>query len=264
MQATEDNSIPSSSDSEVAVFITCLVNQLRPGLGFATAALLQSAGFRVTIPAQQTCCGQPNYNNGDPHHARLAAQHHIAIFAQFNQVVVPSASCAGMIKNHYPALFKADDPFHEKAKTLAEKTWEVSDFLVHFGLANLPSNPHFQQTVTHHDSCSALREMAVTAQVRQLVKHCLPHCRWVELADSEVCCGFGGTFCTKFNAISQHMGRAKLKCMARTEADYATSLDLGCLLQLQSLQEVAPLEPPIKLRHLIELLAEQLDSIYES
>ncbi|MDX1694644.1 MAG: (Fe-S)-binding protein [Ketobacteraceae bacterium] len=238
--------------TEVAFFVTCLVNTLRPDAGFAAIRLLEAAGFNVAVPRAQTCCGQPNYNNGDPAHAANGARAVIEAFSPWQQVVVPSASCAGMIRNHYPRLL-ADDPIWlPRARALAEKTRELAEFLAPVA-HRLPSNPDFTGRLTHHHSCSALREIGVTQPVEALLSHCLPNADVRELQEPEACCGFGGTFCVKFHAVSGKMGQNKLADIRSTGAATTTSLDLGCQLHLQSLQT----QGDIELIHLAELLVRE-------
>ena len=253
--AASNNRSALRTRGDVALFVTCLVNTLRPALGFATVRLLEAAGYNVVVPEDQTCCGQPNYNNGDPAHGAAAARATIDAFAPWQQVVVPSASCAGMIRNHYPRLLVDDPVWHQKALSLAERTWELAAFL-HQSLDRLPQNPAFSSTLTHHDSCSALREVKVTGPVRELLAHCLPNATLNELSEPEACCGFGGTFCAKFNEVSQKMAQNKLDDINATEAAVATSLDLGCHLQLQSVKQIP--QADTELVHLAELLAREL------
>ena len=258
----------NATTNKIALFVTCLVNSLRPGVGFAAVKLLETAGFQVVVPRSQTCCGQPNYNNGDSGHGVDAARHFIEVFEPFATVLVPSASCAGMIKHHYPRLLAEDPHWSPRAKALAERVQELTAFLGE-QLEKLPRNPDFKGTLTHHDSCSALREMKVTGPVRQLIGHCLPNAVFTELSEPEACCGFGGTFCIKFNDVSRKMGSSKLNDINATGAGIATSQDLGCLLQLESLSQkphASPDNPPdslpdattnLQLLHLAELLARE-------
>ena len=240
----------------VALFVTCLVNSLRPGVGFAAAKLLHAAGFTVVVPETQSCCGQPNDNNGDPASARRAARGFIEAFEAYPSIVVPSASCAGMIRNHYPRLLKDDPEWLARFARLQERIYELADFLwIHH--ARLPVNTGYKSTLTHHDSCSALREMKVTPQVRRLLSYCLPNANFAELAEPEACCGFGGTFCIKFNAVSRKMGNNKLTDINSTGAEVATSLDSGCILHLQSLQQRDDKEAT-PFMHLAELLAQRI------
>lgn len=236
----------------VALFATCLLNNFRPSIGFAAVKLLEAAGYRVIVPKNQSCCGQPNYNNGDPDGARNAAQTFFKTFAGIDRIVVPSASCGGMIKNHFPRLM-AGTVWEEQAQSLANNTWELADFLYQQSINPLPKNESFTEAIAHHDSCSSLREMKVTHQVRKLIQHSLPNAKLVELTEPEACCGFGGTFCVKFNGISQKLGNNKLKDIAHTQATVVSSLDLGCNLHLQSL---APHQSTnLNIVHFAELLA---------
>ena len=261
MSATSDRTAcinqpqPPADHAVVALYVTCLVNSLRPSVGFATASLLEAAGFRVVVPETQTCCGQPNYNNGDPASARRAAMVFIETFEDFPYIIVPSASCAGMIRNHYPRLLENHPQWQERLKRVNPRVYELADFLWHHH-DRLPVNSDFCDTLTHHDSCSALREVAVSEQVRLLIHHCLPNATFRELQEPEACCGFGGTFCVKFNAVSRKMGHNKLTDIVTTGAALATSLDSSCLMQLQSLQNAS--DTTVSLLHLAELLAREI------
>ena len=239
----------------LALFVTCLVNDFRPEVGFATIRLLQSLGFSPEVPESQTCCGQANYNNGDNSSALKAAQQTISCLDPYDIVIVPSASCAGMIRNHYVKLLSHDTYWHPKAVFLSEKTFELSEFLAKQGLEKFPRNNELKATITHHQSCSSRRETQAWEQTGEIVKHAFPRSEWIELQEPEACCGFGGSFCVKFNAISSHMGNSKLADIQTTQASIATSLDLGCLLHLESLQK-----DPIntELLHFAELIARSL------
>jgi L-lactate dehydrogenase complex protein LldE len=215
----------------VALFVTCLVDLMRPRIGFAALELLEAAGCEVAVPESQTCCGQPGWNSGDRRAARALAERVIAAFEPFAYVVAPSGSCAGMIKVHYPALFAGDAAWGARAEALAAKTWELTDFLVR--VARLERVPgRFAGTITYHDSCAGLRELGVKQQPRAL----LASLRGVELRemrDAEVCCGFGGTFSVKFGDISAAMAQAKCEHIAASGAGAVVLGDLGCMLNIE-------------------------------
>lgn len=251
----KDHAQPQQPQQEVALFATCLVNSYRPEIGFAAAHLLEMAGCRVSVPYLQSCCGQPNYNNGDPKQAKQVAKNLVREFEAYDYVVVPSASCAGMIKNHYPTLFADEPQWLTRIEVLAAKTWELVTFLVENAPNTLPVNTQLTGKATLHDSCSSLREIPAGQQARLLLERCFPNLTIVPLTEPEACCGFGGTFCVKFNAISRQMGNNKLQDIESTHAQYALSLDLGCLLHLESLQG-----NNIKLRHVLQFVADNLQS----
>ena len=147
---------------QVGLFVTCLVDLMRPSVGFAAVKLLEAAGCRVAVPAAQTCCGQPAYNSGDRADAKAIARQTIDAFEGFEYVVAPSGSCAGMLTKHYPELFEGDEAMSARARDLARRTYELVSFLTDVRGVNAVDTS-FSGTVTYHDSCSSLREMGVRA-----------------------------------------------------------------------------------------------------
>jgi L-lactate dehydrogenase complex protein LldE len=215
----------------VGLFVTCLVDLVRPRIGFAALELLEAAGCEVVVPAGQTCCGQPGWNSGDRAAARALAEKVIAEFEPFDCVVAPSGSCAGMIKVHYRELFTGEGAWLTRAEALAAKTYELTDFLVN--VARLQQVPgHFAGTITYHDSCAGLRELGVQQQPRALLAK-LPGIELREMKDAEVCCGFGGTFSVKFGDISAAMAQAKCERIQASGAGAVVLGDLGCMLNIE-------------------------------
>src|SRR5215469_2586026 len=153
---------PSPRAVRVGLFVTCLVDLIRPAVGFAAVKLLQDAGCRVDVPLQ-SCCGQPAYNSGDRATTRTIAEQVIAAFTPYDYVVAPSGSCAGMLKTHYPELFRDDAQWSARADAFAAKTFELVSFLVDV-LKVDKVTARFDGTVTYHDACSGLRELGVKAQ----------------------------------------------------------------------------------------------------
>jgi len=215
----------------VGLFVTCLVDLMRPRIGFAALELLEAAGCEVIVPETQTCCGQPGYNSGDRGSALALARKVVAEFADCEYVVVPSGSCAGMIRTHYPELFRDAPDDLERLRGLCARTYELTDFLVNeMKLERVPGS--FRGTVTYHDSCAGLRELGVKSQPRALLGR-VPGLALREMAEAETCCGFGGTFAVKFGEISTHI--AERKC-ANIEASGASAVvlgDLGCMLNIE-------------------------------
>ncbi|MFW2371927.1 MAG: (Fe-S)-binding protein [Gammaproteobacteria bacterium] len=235
----------------VALFVTCLIDLIRPRAGFAAVRLLQLAGCEVVVPEQQTCCGQPAYNNGDADNARAIACQVIDYLEGFSHVVIPSGSCAGMIVHHYPRLFDQEPAWQQRAEQLAGRCYELTQFLVDVvGMTNF--NAYYSGKVTYHDSCSARREMHVYEQPRLLLDKVTGLTR-VEPEDSEQCCGFGGTFSVKFAEISTAIVDAKVKHIGQTGADTLVAGDLGCLLNIAG--RLSRQHKPIKAFHIAELLA---------
>ena len=213
----------------VGFLSTCLVDLMRPGVGFAALRLLRANGISAVVPPGQTCCGQPAYNSGDHHGARRLALKTLDDFAGCDCVVVPSGSCAGMLRVHYPRLL--DGPHAERAAQLARNTYELTAFLTTVAKPkHIPGT--FRGTVTYHDSCSAQRELGIQAQPRALLAR-MPGVRLVEMQDRDVCCGFGGAFSVKFGDISAHLADNKCARIAETAVDAVAGGDLGCLLNIE-------------------------------
>lgn len=215
----------------VGLFVTCLVDLLRPRIGFATIRLLEAAGCEVIVPATQTCCGQPGYNSGDRSAARALALKLIDEFAGCEYVVLPSGSCAGMIRAHYPDVFRDDADNGQRAAALAAKTYELTDFLMNVArLERVPGS--FDGSVTYHDSCSGLRELGIKSQPRTLLSR-VPGLRLTEMNGAEECCGFGGAFAVKFGDISARIAERKCGNIQSSGADAIVGGDLGCLLNIE-------------------------------
>ncbi|MCX8113826.1 MAG: (Fe-S)-binding protein [Burkholderiaceae bacterium] len=215
----------------VGLFVTCLVDLVRPEIGFSALKLLELAGCHIEVPESQTCCGQPAYNSGDSATARALAERVLREFEGFDYVVVPSGSCGGQIATHYPDLFRDDPDLRARADALAEKTYELTDFLVNVApIDRLSSN--FRGTVTYHDSCSGLRELGVSTQPRELLAK-VPGAKLVEMKDCRNCCGFGGTFSLKYGEISAAIVDEKCRNIRATGADAVVLGDLGCMLNIE-------------------------------
>ncbi len=239
----------------VALFVTCLVDLFRPSVGFAAVKLLKAAGCTVEVPRSQTCCGQPGYNAGNRAAAEAIARQVIAAFEAYDYVVVPSGSCGGMLKAHYPELFENDPAMHARAVALSARTYELISFLVDVRkMATVGAR--FDGSVTYHDSCSGLRELGVKAQPRRLLSS-ITGLEIKELADAEVCCGFGGAFCVKYPAISDRMVADKAKSVAATGAGTLLAGDMGCLLNMAG--KLSREGAPVRVRHVAEVLAGMAD-----
>ncbi len=215
----------------IGLFITCLVDLMRPEIGLATVTLLERAGCTVEVPRTQTCCGQPGFNSGDIAAARVLAEKVLHEFSEFDYVVVPSGSCGGQIKVHYLELFRDDPDLKARAEQLAARTYELTDFLVNvLKVEQLDSK--FAGQITYHDSCSGLRELGVSAQPRRLLA-LVPGARLTEMKDSGNCCGFGGTFAIKYGNISSAIVDEKCRNIQATGADAVVLGDLGCMLNIE-------------------------------
>jgi L-lactate dehydrogenase complex protein LldE len=215
----------------VGLLVTCLVDLMRPRIGFAAIRLLEAAGYEVVVPAAQTCCGQPAYNSGDRETARALARKVIDEFESCDHVVAPSGSCAGMVRIHYPELFRDDAGTLDRVERLCARTYELTDFLEN--VAKLERVPGaFNGTVTYHDSCSGLRELGVKAQPRALLAK-VPGLTLKEMDEAEACCGFGGAFAVKYGEISTHIAERKCANIAECGADAVVLGDLGCMLNIE-------------------------------
>ncbi len=239
----------------VALFVTCLVDLFRPTVGFAAVKLLEDAGCQVEVPSAQSCCGQPAWNSGDRKSTAAVARGVIEAFAGYDYVVVPSGSCGGMIAHHYPELFKDDPVWEPRARELAGRTHELVSFLADV-LKIEGVTARFAGSVTYQDSCSGLRELGIKAQPRRLLAT-VEGLALSELKDSEVCCGFGGTFCVKYPEISDKMVSEKLGCVAASGATTLLAGDLGCLLNMAG--KLKREGSPIQVRHVAEVLADMSD-----
>jgi L-lactate dehydrogenase complex protein LldE len=235
----------------VGLFATCLMNLFRPNIGFASAKLLEDAGCVVSAPSSQTCCGQPGYNSGDNDSARALARQVIATFEDYDYLVGPSGSCLATIRHDYPVLLAEDPQWRARADALAAKSWELTSFLVEV-LAVTHVQARFDGVATYHDSCSGLRGLGIKSQPRQLLAN-VEGLTLREMADSEVCCGFGGTFCVKYPEISVKMVDDKIQHILATGADTLLGGDLGCLMNIAGRLE--RIGSPIRVYHCAEVLA---------
>ena len=235
---------------KVGLFVTCLVDLLRPAVGFAAVKLLEDAGCTIEVPTQ-TCCGQPAFNSGDRATTRAIAEQVIAAFEPFDYVVAPSGSCAGMLKTHYPELFEGDGAWAARVEKFCGKTYELISFLTDVMMVS-KVDAAFDGTVTYHDSCSGLRELGVRAQPRKLLGG-VKGLQLREMHDSDVCCGFGGTFCVKYPDISNTIVTKKAEHIAATGATTLLAGDLGCLMNMAG--KLQRLGKPVQARHVAEVLA---------
>ncbi len=234
----------------VGLFVTCLIDLIRPTVGFAAVKLLENARCIVDVPLQ-SCCGQPAFNSGDRVTTREIAMQVIAAFETFDYVVVPSGSCAGMLKVHYPELFLGDPNWQPRADAFAAKTFELVSFLVDVcGVRSVAAQ--LPATATYHDSCSGLRELGVRAQPRALLRT-VADLRLAEMRDADVCCGFGGTFCVKYPDISNAIVAKKTANIAATGAGLLLAGDLGCLMNMAGKLQREGRD--IEVRHVAEVLA---------
>ena len=246
---------PPSDRPRVGLFATCLMNVFRPNVGFAAVKLLESAGCVVEAPASQTCCGQPGYNSGDFDAARALAKQVITAFEGFDYVVGPSGSCMATLRHDYPELLADDPDWAPRARALAQKSFELMSFLYDVrGMERTGAG--YKGKATYHDSCSGLRSLGIKGQPRAMLAH-VDGLHLKEMQDTEVCCGFGGTFCVKYPEISEKMVEDKVRNVIATGADTLLGGDLGCLMNIAG--RLSRIHAPIKVFHTAEVLAGMAD-----
>ena len=221
---------PAQRPTDVYFFATCVVDQFHPDAGLDAITLLEREGIRVHFPEDQTCCGQPAYTSGFHDEARRVAARQLDLFPEDWPVVVPSGSCAGMMKHHYPTLFAADPARKRQAEKLSARIHEFTQFLVDV-LHYQPEDCGDACTIVLHTSCSARREMGVHVSGRQLLGQ-LKHVTLAQQDHEAECCGFGGTFSIKQPEISGAMVQDKVAALKASGAERVVSADCGCLLNI--------------------------------
>ena len=214
----------------VQLFIPCFVDQLYPDTAFNTIRLLEKAGCKVSYNPNQTCCGQPAFNAGFWDEARPVCRKFLNDFPGEDYIVAPSASCVGFVRNYYEKLFENSSVHHEMTG-LQRRVYELSEFLVNV-LHREDFGAKLEGKATYHDSCAGLRECGIKSEPRRLLAN-VEGLELVEMNDVETCCGFGGTFAVKFEAISVAMAEQKVENALATGARYLISTDLSCLMHLQ-------------------------------
>ena len=219
----------------VGLLVTCLVDVMRPEIGFSAIKLLEAAGCDVVVPENQTCCGQPAYSSGNKDAARELAAKFLDEFEGFDYVVIPSGSCGGTIRTHYDDILAGHPDLIARYDRIKERVYELTDFLASVAkLDKLPAAPAgaFHGSVTYHDSCFGLRELGVQRQPREL----LAKREGVELKEmngARQCCGFGGTFAVKYGDISTAIVDEKCENIRASGADAVVLGDLGCMLNIE-------------------------------
>ncbi len=246
---------PLSKRPRVGLFVTCLVDLWRPSIAFSAVKLLEAAGCEVIVPGDQTCCGQPAYNAGAATDAATLARQTIAAFDGLDYVVAPSGSCAGMLKRHYLELLRHDAAWHGRALAFAERVHELTAFLADVRkLASVPGR--LAARATYHDGCAGLREMGIKRQPRALLSK-VEGLELVEMADCEICCGFGGAFSVKYPDISNAIVERKASsATAAGGAELLLAGDLGCLMNMAG--KLSRTGSRIDVRHVAEVLAGEL------
>jgi L-lactate dehydrogenase complex protein LldE len=235
----------------VSLFVPCFVDQLLPEVAVDTVKVLRRVGCEVEFPGDQTCCGQPAFNTGYWKDARPCAERFLRVFQDADVVVCPSGSCTTMVRIFYPELLSSG-PLQAEAIALGRRTFELSEFLVKVaGVTDVGAT--FPHTVTYHASCHGLRELQLRDEPVQLLGK-VKGLKLIEMARGDECCGFGGTFATKFESISVAMGTSKAESVAATGAEFVTAIDSSCLLHLQGI--LSKRHAPARTIHLATILAQ--------
>lgn len=238
----------------VQLFATCLVDTFYPETGEATVRLLRHFGVEVLFPKSQTCCGKPADSGGYTREARKAAEHFISVFQGNDPILIPSGSCASMVKNHYPDLFKDNPRLRQKAEAIAARTYELTQFLVHVLKAH-ETGLRGRGRITYHASCQLTRELGVRDEPLQLLQS-LKGAEFVSLPNADRCCGFGGIFMAKLPEVSMALADEKLETILSTGADTVTGCDHGCLMNIAD--AVKRRGSAVQVKHIAAVLAEGL------
>lgn len=238
--------------TKVTLFIQCLVDTIFPDAGDAMVEVLKRLKVPMDYPASQTCCGQPSFNSGYFKEAKAAARRFVKIFENAERIVCPSGSCVHMVRHHYPQLFKDEDmAMRLRVKEIGNRCYEFSEYLVDvLGAVNIGAV--FPSKVTYHDSCHLVRGLGIRDQPRKLLSH-VEGLQLVEMKDSDVCCGFGGTFSLNYPEISTALVDEKIDNILASGADVVTGCDVSCLMNVQG--RISRRGESIQVKHIAEILA---------
>jgi len=237
--------------STAALFVTCLVDIYRPEAGEAAVALLEKQGLQVAFPADQTCCGAAAWHAGWRAEATALARRWIEIFEPFELVVSPSPTCVAVVRIAYPVLLAHDPEWLERAKAVAARTWELTEYLV--DVASVTAlDAHFDGKITYQPACQGLRALRTDEQTRSLLAE-IADAKVLPLPDEESSCGFGGLFSVQMPEISAAMAERKAKAIEGTGADIVVTSETGCWMQLQGI--LSRRGSACQAVHLAELLA---------
>jgi len=238
----------------VDIFIPCFIDQIFPETGMNMVKILKKLGLDIHYNENQTCCGQMAFNSGYWDDAKKMGEKFIHDFPNDRYIVGPSASCVGFVKNYYPKLF-FNTALHNEFKQVQKNIFEFTDFLVNV-MKVTDIGATFEHTVTYHDSCAALREYGLKNEPRELLSH-VKGLNLIEMKDTHVCCGFGGTFSVKHEAISTAMGEQKVENALETGAEYIVSTDSSCLMHQNGIIQKQKLS--LKVLHVADVLASGWD-----
>jgi len=241
-----------TENKKVTLFIQCLVDVMYPEVGEAMLKIFRKLDIAVDCPVDQTCCGQPAFNSGYHRQARVAARRFIRLFEDAQSVVCPSGSCVHMVRHHYPELFRDDPAWLRRSERIRDKTFELTEYLVDvLGVDDLDAR--FDGKITYHDSCHPLRGLGIMDQPRRLISK-VGGAEFIEMQNSDQCCGFGGAFAVKYPEISTAMVEDKVKNIIATGADAVVGVDMSCLMNIQGL--LSRKKSDVKIMHIAELLAD--------
>jgi L-lactate dehydrogenase complex protein LldE len=240
-----------NGSEEVTLFIPCLIDGMYPEVGEAMVRVLRQLGVGVQYPAGQTCCGQPAFNAGYRKEAAVAAKHFIRTFECAGTIVCPSGSCVAMVRHQYPELFRDSPEWLEKARDAGDRVFELTEYLVDvLGIEDVGAR--YRGKITYHDSCYLLRGLGVREQPRKLIGR-VRGVEFVEMKDSDRCCGFGGSFSFKYGDISAAILEDKVRNILGSGADTVVGCDMGCLMNIQGMLSRAG--HPVQTMHIAQLLA---------
>jgi L-lactate dehydrogenase complex protein LldE len=240
-----------TGQKKITLFVQCIVDSIHPEVGDALVNIFHELGVEIDCPTDQTCCGQPAFNSGYRQPAALAAKHFIQTFEGSDVIVCPSGSCVNMVRNHYPELLGDEPNWSRRAEELAGRVFELTEYLVdEAGVEDLGAR--YQGKITYHDSCHLLRGLRIREQPRALIRR-INGAEFVEMNDSERCCGFGGAFSVKYPEISTAMVSDKVKNILDSGADTVVGCDMGCLMNISGL--LSRMGSEIKVMHIAQVLA---------
>lgn len=237
--------------TRVSLFVTCLVDQFFPRIGLAMAEVLERVGYECEFRRDQTCCGQPAFNSGFTSEAREVARYFLKTFEDADHIIVPSGSCSSMIRHHFADLFHRDTGAQKAASELGTRVYEFTEFLTSVAQVD-DVGARYEEIVTFHDSCHALRELGIKSAPRRLLKN-VRRLELREMKRVEECCGFGGTFSVKLSELSSDMLDGKIQSIVATGASSVVGLDASCLMHIEGGLRRRGL--PVRTLHLAEVLA---------
>jgi L-lactate dehydrogenase complex protein LldE len=239
----------------VQFFSTCLVDTFYPETGIAAIRLLQHFGVEISVPKGQTCCGKPSNSGGYAQPSQSAAEHFLKTFYRPEPIVIPSGSCASMVKNHYPLLFEKNPVMKAKSQEIGNRTYELTQFLVNVLKAHESGAFKYNGKATYHASCQLTRELGVKDEPLMLL-NAIEGLELIPLEAADRCCGFGGVFMAKSPEISKAIADEKAQTIINSGADVVIGADHGCLMNISD--ALKRNGSSIKAKHIAVLLSESL------